>query len=115
MSDVETYFEKEPGLERYRRFIQDIYRLKPYTLSMEKEELLAGCQDIFSSSERAFYILNDVDTRFEDVKDAKGNVLPLTSGSYVDYLESADETLESRLSKICMQLMVRFKIRWLLY
>ena len=93
LSDVETYFEKEPGLERYRRFIQDIYRLKPYTLSMEKEELLAGCQDIFSSSERAFYILNDVDTRFEDVKDAKGNVLPLTSGSYVDYLESADETL----------------------
>lgn len=93
LSDVETYFEKEPGLERYRRFIQDIYRLKPYTLSMEKEELLAGCQDIFSSSERAFYILNDVDTRFEDVKDAKGNVMPLTSGSYVDYLESADETL----------------------
>lgn len=93
LSDVETYFEKEPGLERYRRFIQDIYRLKPYTLSMEKEELLAGCQDIFSSSERAFYILNDVDTRFEDVKDAKGNALPLTSGSYVDYLESADETL----------------------
>lgn len=93
LSDVETYFEKEPGLDRYRRFIQDIYRLKPYTLSMEKEELLAGCQDIFSSSERAFYILNDVDTRFEDVKDAKGNVLPLTSGSYVDYLESADETL----------------------
>ncbi len=39
LSDVETYFEKEPGLERYRRFIQDIYRLKPYTLSMEKEEL----------------------------------------------------------------------------
>ena len=93
LSDVETYFEKEPGLERYRRFIQDIYRLKPYTLSMEKEELLAGCQDIFSSSARAFYILNDVDTRFEDVKDAKGNVMPLTSGSYVDYLESADETL----------------------
>ena len=93
LSDVETYFEKEPGLERYRRFIQDICRLKPYTLSMEKEELLAGCQDIFSSSERAFYILNDVDTRFEDVKDAKGNVMPLTSGSYVDYLESADETL----------------------
>ena len=93
LSDVETYFEKEPGLDRYRRFIQDIYRLKPYTLSMEKEELLAGCQDIFSSSERAFYILNDEDTRFEDVKDAKGKVLPLTSGSYVDYLESADETL----------------------
>lgn len=47
LSDVETYFEKEPGLKRYKRFIQDIYRLKPYTLSMEKEELLAGCQDIF--------------------------------------------------------------------
>ena len=93
LCDIETYFEKEPGLKRYKRFIQDIYRLKPYTLSIEKEELLAGCQDIFSSSERAFYILNDVDTKFENVTDAKGNVLPLTSGSYVDYLESADETL----------------------
>ena len=93
LCDIETYFEKEPGLKRYKRFIQDIYRLKPYTLSMEKEELLAGCQNIFSSSERAFYILNDVDTKFENVTDAKGNVLPLTSGSYVDYLESADETL----------------------
>ena len=93
LCDIDTYFEKEPGLKRYKRFIQDIYRLKPYTLSMEKEELLAGCQNIFSSSERAFYILNDVDTKFENVTDAKGNVLPLTSGSYVDYLESADETL----------------------
>ena len=93
LSDVETYFEKEPGLNRYKRFISDINRLKPYTLSMEKEELLAGCQDVFSSSERAFYILNDVDTKFEDVIDAQGNALPLTSGSYVDYLESADETL----------------------
>ena len=47
LCDIDTYFEKEPGLKRYKRFIQDIYRLKPYTLSMEKEELLAGCQDIF--------------------------------------------------------------------
>ena len=29
LADVETYFEKEPGLNRYKRFISDIIRLKP--------------------------------------------------------------------------------------
>lgn len=93
IQNIDSYFENESGLKKYRRFIEDIYRLKPHTLSLEKEELLASCQDIFSSSERAFYILNDVDTKFENVKDANGTVLPLTTGNYFDYLENKDEIL----------------------
>ena len=93
IQNIDSYFESESELGKYRRFIEDIYRLKPHTLSLEKEELLAGCQDIFSSSERAFYILNDVDTKFESVQDASGNILPLTTGNYFDYLENKDELL----------------------
>ncbi|MGN0037688.1 MAG: oligoendopeptidase F [Coriobacteriales bacterium] len=90
---MEALYAAEPGLELYRRSLEQVFRRAPHVLSPAEEALLAAAQELSSQPENTFSMFNDADLRFEDAVDAQGQAHPVTHGSYVPLLMSPDREL----------------------
>ena len=104
---INSFFDAEPELSTYRRPIYQIRRRASHVLSPESERLLAAAGEMADSPDNIGSILRNADLKFPSVTDKDGNELPLTNGSFVPMLESADvdfrktvfETYYSRLGE----------------
>jgi oligoendopeptidase F len=90
---------KSPDLEEYRLLLEKIWRLKPHTLSAEKEELLASASLALETSEKVFGAFNNGDIKFPSVVDSQGNVKELTHGKYYLYMRDQDRKLRENAFK----------------
>ena len=90
---MEKFFTVEAALETYRRPITAVRRLKAHVLSGAEEALLAAAGEIARSPEEIGSMLRNADLRFPDVSDGNGTMHPLTAGTFVPLLESADRVL----------------------
>jgi len=84
---------KEPSLSSYRFYFEQILRMRPHTLSSDKEELLALSGKAMDASYKAFGALNNADMTFAPAIDSKGNEHPLTNGTYSTFIQSPDRQL----------------------
>ena len=80
-------------LQPYRFYLEKIIRLKPHTLTAEKEELLASASLALDAAERAFGAFNNADIKFPNIKDGQGKEHELTHGKYSVYMRSFDREL----------------------
>ncbi|MDO5545144.1 MAG: oligoendopeptidase F [Eubacteriales bacterium] len=87
------FYAECPELERYRRYLTDLRRKKPHTLSAAEEKLLAAAGEMAQTPDTVYGALADADLTFRDAVDAQGNTHPLTQGTFVQLEESADRTL----------------------
>ncbi len=62
-------------------------------LSPAEEKLLAAAGDMANQPDNIFSLLNDADLTFPDAHDAEGVAHPVTHGSYIPLMMSADRTL----------------------
>ena len=83
----------EPSLSPYRFHFEQILRMRPHTLSSDKEELLALSGKALDSSYKAFAALNNADMTFAPAIDSKGKEHPLTTGTYSSFIQSTDRAL----------------------
>ena len=90
---MERFFAGEAALETYRRPITAVRRLKAHVLSAEEEALLAAAGEMARSPDDIGSMLRNADLRFPDAADGEGKVHPLTAGTFVPLLESADREL----------------------
>ena len=90
---MERFFAGEAELETYRRPITAVRRLKAHVLSAEEEALLAAAGEMARSPDDIGSMLRNADLRFPDAADGEGKVHPLTAGTFVPLLESADRVL----------------------
>ena len=90
---MERFFAGEAALETYRRPITAVRRLKAHVLSAEEEALLAAAGEMARSPDDIGSMLRNADLRFPDAADGEGKVHPLTAGTFVPLLESADRVL----------------------
>jgi len=86
-------FLKTEDLKPYLFFLEKVYRLKPHTLSLKEEELLALSSKSLDAAHKAFSAFNDADLKFEKVKDSSNKEHELTNGLYSNYLRHKDRTL----------------------
>lgn len=91
-SVLENYL-KDPILEEYHFYLERIARLKPHTLSSDKEELIAMAGKAFGTSTTAFSAFNNADLKFPPVLDSKGRELELTHAKYLTYMRDKDREL----------------------
>ena len=84
---------KDERLKEYHFYLEKISRLKPHTLSAEKEELLAMAAKALRTSIKAFTNLNNVDLKFEKVEDSNKNLLEISHAKYLFYMRSPDREL----------------------
>lgn len=80
-------------LSPYRFHLEKIGRMRPHTLSLEQEELMALSGKALDTSYRAFGALNNADLTFKPAIDSKGKEHPLTTGSYLSFLRDPDRNL----------------------
>ena len=90
---MERFFAEEAALETYRRPITAVRRLKAHVLSAEEEALLAAAGEMARSPDDIGSMLRNADLRFPDAADGEGKLHPLTAGTFVPLLESADRVL----------------------
>lgn len=95
---IDTYLQA-PELIDYRFHIEKIVRMRPHTLSADKEELLAMAGKPLQAPPKAFSALNNADLKLGKIKDGEGNEVELTHGLYQMYLRSPDRTLRENAFK----------------
>ena len=87
------FFAQEPGLERYRRYLNDTRRRKEHILTPAEEKLLAAAGEMANAPDSIYGMFADADMKFPDAIDSEGKAYPLSQGTFVLYEESADREL----------------------
>jgi oligoendopeptidase F len=96
-------FLKSDELKDHRITLEKIIRLRPHTLSAEKEELVALTGKAFQTAYQAFNAFNNADLKFPSVTNSKGEVCELTHGKYLLYMRSPDRKLREGAFKAVHQ------------
>jgi len=78
----------EPALAFYKDTLEEMIRQKPHTLGKEQEALLAQAGNMAVAPNTIYGMLNNADLKFPNVKNENGEDVPLTHGSYIQFLES---------------------------
>ena len=90
---LDAFYAQCLELERYRRLLSDVRRRKAHTLSEAEEKLLAAAGEMSNAPDSIYGAFADADITFPDAVDGEGNRHPLTQGTYISYMESADRAL----------------------
>ena len=91
-----SYYEAEPGLEKYRVTISEIVRLRDHSLSKEMEKLLASAGDMAETPSKGFSMLNNADLKFPTVVSSDGEEIQLTGGRFYPRRCRGTENCEER-------------------
>lgn len=83
-------FMKDKRLELYGHYLRDILRGKSHTLSEAEERMLASVGEISGTSYQLYSMMNDADLRFPEIEDSDGNMVEITHGNYIPFMESGD-------------------------
>ena len=91
--DMERFYAEKPELERYRRYLTNMRRLKAHTLSAAEERILAAAGEISGAPSNIYSMFANADIKFPDAVDAQGNTHAVRQGTFVGLEESADRIL----------------------
>lgn len=73
---------KDKKLEGYRHILEDIARGRAHTLDAAGEKLLARLGDASGTPSQIFDMISEVDFTYPIIKDAHGNDVQITNGTY---------------------------------
>lgn len=90
---MDRFYEQCPDLKLYRRALDMLFHRREHILSDSEELILARAQDMAMQPENVFSLFNDADLAFEDATDSTGDAHPVTHGSYIPLMMSADRAL----------------------
>ncbi|MBQ3217030.1 MAG: oligoendopeptidase F [Oscillospiraceae bacterium] len=90
---MEQFYAACPGLEKYRRYLDDIRRRRAHVLSPAEEKILAAAGEMANAPDTIYGMFNDADITFPDAVDSEGKKHPLSQGTYISYMESEDRVL----------------------
>ncbi|MDG3131729.1 oligoendopeptidase F [Streptococcus suis] len=79
---------EEPALEQYDHQFEKLMAGKKHILSQEVEEVLAATSEIFEAPSKTFSILDNASLRFPEIADENGQLVPLSHGNYITFMES---------------------------
>lgn len=79
---------KENDLEKYRKYLEKLYRFKDHTLSAKEERILGAMSPITDATSEAYTLLTNADIEYPEIESA-GNV-KLSNANFVSLLENKD-------------------------
>ena len=79
---------KQPDLQIYQHYFDDLLRSKAHILSAREEELLAMSSKATDASSDVFGLLSNTELRWRTIKDPQGNDVEITSSSFTAALQS---------------------------
>ncbi|MRZ81278.1 oligoendopeptidase F [Paeniclostridium sordellii] len=86
---LKEYLEDEK-LSFYKKYVDEILRDKPHTLTEKEEEILAGVSDLSTVPENVYEMFSFADLKFPKIKGEDGKDIRITHGNYSTFLKSKD-------------------------
>jgi len=105
---VMQFLNEKPELKLYDKSLNEIIRQKEHILSEKEEVIMAQLSEVIDNSSKTFGALNNADLTFPTVKDENGNELELTHGRYINFLESAKQSVRCDAFKAMYQTYDKF-------
>ncbi len=90
---LEQFYAQCPSLERFRRYLTDLRRMKAHVLSPREEKLLAAAGEMSQAPQNIYGMFSNADMAFADAVDGEGRKHPVTQGTFVLCQESQDRVL----------------------
>lgn len=87
---IEKFYNDLPALKLYTRKLSKIRQYKAHTLSDAEERILALAGQVTSAPGETASAFRNADIRFPSIKDAEGNELIVTQGSFIPLMENPD-------------------------
>ena len=106
---LDSFYAAEPRLERFRRYLTDLRRLRDHILSAQEEKLLASAGEMAQAPESIYGAFGNADLKYPDVTDGEGNSLPLSQSTFITYQESDDRVLRENAYRTLYGTLASFK------
>lgn len=90
---LEQFYQEEPALETYRLALIRIRSKRAHILSDAEEKLLAAAGEMSQAPDSVYSVFADADLKFPSATDKDGNSHPVTHGTYIPLMHSADRVL----------------------
>lgn len=90
---VLEYIKENKNLNKYKFYLESIYRFKPHSLSSKEEEIFTKAVNAFGNCSETFTNLNNADINLGTIKDEDGNLVELTSSNYGIYMKSSNRNV----------------------
>ncbi|MCB0077969.1 MAG: oligoendopeptidase F [Anaerolineales bacterium] len=90
---IRQWIADYPKLERYRHYVENLFRLAPHYRSAEVEAVLGGLSEPFGSVSETAAILANAEINFADATDRHGKAAEMGQGMIRAYLSSTDREL----------------------
>ncbi|PSP72770.1 oligoendopeptidase F [Halobacteriales archaeon QS_3_64_16] len=88
--DLEGFVEREPELETYEHYFDDVLRMKPHTRSAEVEELLSELGEVTGGTGEVYNLLANADMSFPVVEDPAGESIEITLSNFTKLQKRPD-------------------------
>ena len=85
-----SYFESETELALYKHYIDNLLEQKDHILDSEMEHVMAQVGELGQGPQTIYSMFNNADLVFPTIEDADGNVLQITHGRFIQFLESTN-------------------------
>ena len=90
------YVNDIPEMQIYKFMIEDMLREKTHVLSGKEENLLAQISEITPATNDIFTMLNNADIKFGKIEDENGQMVDLTHGNYISFMENHNRDIRQR-------------------
>lgn len=90
---LEQFYQEEPALKTYRLALTRIRSKRAHILSDAEEKLLAAAGEMSQAPDSVYSVFADADLKFPSATDKDGNSHPVTHGTYIPLMHSADRVL----------------------
>jgi oligoendopeptidase F len=87
---LNNFMDQEPGLEPFRRSLEQVMRNRPHVRSAEVEEVLADSGEMANAAGNAFSFFDNADISYGTVTDVDGSEVELTKARYQRLMERRD-------------------------
>ena len=82
---IKDFFAKEPKLDQYKVYIEDIQRMRAHTLSADQEKILASFGLITDTPSDVYNVFNNAEMPYSKVTLSTGEDVTLTNSAYTKY------------------------------
>ncbi|MBR2570945.1 MAG: oligoendopeptidase F [Clostridia bacterium] len=86
----------DPEMADYDRYLRELLRQRPHTLSPAEEKLLAMASEATGTASNAYDMLVDADMRFPQIEGEDGQQVRLTQAGYIPLMMSRDREVRRR-------------------
>ena len=104
-----NFIETNEDLQLYSHYLEKLTLTRPHTLSADKEAMLAQVADVTNTAETAFGMLNNADLKFPTIEDEDGNLVEITHGNYITFIESTNRDVRKRASEAVIKTYQSYK------